>query len=71
MMKLCLTAYTPCPLPNKAPDIVRWVVAVPDSEAGHGDAVHTAKRQRVLRSLPTTLQRLNGATCDIVVSLTR
>lgn len=59
------------PPPKHGPDIVRWVVAVPNSEAGHGDAVHAAKRQRVLRSLPTTSQRLNGATRDMVVSPTR
>ncbi|PVH91536.1 hypothetical protein DM02DRAFT_647288 [Periconia macrospinosa] len=59
------------PPSKQGANIARWVVAVPDSEAGHGDAVHVAKRQRVLRSLPTTSQRLNGATRDMVVSPTR
>lgn len=59
------------PPSKQGPHIARWVVAVPDSEAGHSDAVHAAKRQRVLRSLPTTSQRLNGATRDIVILLTR
>jgi hypothetical protein len=44
---------------KQAPDIARWVVAVADSEVGHDD---TAKRQRVLRSLRTTSQRLNATT---------
>lgn len=59
------------PSSKQGSDIVRWVVAVPDSEVGHGDAVHAAKRQRVLHSLSTTGQRLNAATHHMPVSPTR
>jgi hypothetical protein len=59
-------------LPYKQdPDIARWVIAVDDFEVGHGDALPTAKRRRVLQSLRTTSQRLNDATPMAAVSPTR
>jgi hypothetical protein len=64
-----LHTLPPCKL---GPDIARWVVEVDDSEASHSDALPTAKRRRVLRSLCTTSQRLNGATRNMAaVSPTR
>ncbi|KAF2787489.1 hypothetical protein K505DRAFT_379551 [Melanomma pulvis-pyrius CBS 109.77] len=71
-----LHALPPC---KQNPDIARWVVAVDDfeaddsddSEAGHGDAFPTFKRQRALRSLCTTPQRLNAAKNMAALSPTR
>ncbi|KAH8731699.1 hypothetical protein GQ44DRAFT_697900 [Phaeosphaeriaceae sp. PMI808] len=64
-----LHALPPC---KQGPDITRWVIAVDDSEAGHDDALPSAKRRRVLRSLSTTSQRLNPATRNMAaVSPTR
>ncbi|KAF1973459.1 hypothetical protein BU23DRAFT_589476 [Bimuria novae-zelandiae CBS 107.79] len=48
------------------PDIARWVVEVADSEAD--DEPPTAKRQRVLRSLRSTSQRLNAATRNMAAA---
>lgn len=64
-----LHALPPC---KQGPDIARWVIAVDDSEDGHDDALPSAKRRRVLRSLSTTSQRLNPATRNMAaVSPTR
>jgi hypothetical protein len=64
-----LHALPPC---NQGPNIARWVIAVDDSEAGHGEALPSAKRRRVLRSLSTTSQRLNPTTRNMAaVSPTR
>src|SRR4051812_48182933 len=60
-----LHALPPC---KQGPDVARWVVAVADSEAGHDDALPTTKRQRVLRSPPTTSQRLNAATRNMAAA---
>jgi hypothetical protein len=64
-----LHALPPC---KQDPNIAHWVSAVNDSEAGHGDALPSAKRRRVLRSLNTTPQRLNPTTRNMAaVSPTR
>ncbi|KAF2817691.1 uncharacterized protein BDZ99DRAFT_505308 [Mytilinidion resinicola] len=64
-----LHALPPC---HHGPDTARWVIAVDDSKASHGDELPTAKRQRVLRNLHTTSQRLNVATRNMAaVSPTR
>ncbi|KAF2007577.1 hypothetical protein P154DRAFT_517251 [Amniculicola lignicola CBS 123094] len=64
-----LHALPPC---KEGRDIARWAIAVDDSEASHNDALSSAKRRRVLRSLSTTSQQLNHATRNMAsVSPTR
>jgi hypothetical protein len=53
------------PSSKQRPNIQRWVVTEPDSEACYAEAVQPIKRQRVLQSLLTPTKRLNYTEGDM------